>query len=46
MQRGLPLIDLAINEKGQNVFLFPNTPALHDALDRWMMIRAAQQISK
>lgn len=46
MQRGLPLIDIAINDDGRNVFLFHNTPALHDAMDRWMIIRAAQQHEK
>lgn len=46
MQRGLPLIDIAINDDGRNVFLFKNTPALHDAMDRWMIQRAAQQHEK
>lgn len=39
MQRGLPLIDIVINKEGRNVFLFQNTPALHDAMDTWMMCR-------
>lgn len=43
MQRGIPLIDIAINDDGRNVFLFNNTPALHDAMDRWMILRVEQQ---
>ena len=46
MQRGMPLIDITINDDGRNVFLFKNTPALHDAMDRWMIQRAAQQHRK
>lgn len=36
-------MDLTIGKDGRNVFLFKNTPALHDAMDRWMILRAAQQ---
>lgn len=43
MQRGFPLMDLTIGKDGRNVFLFKNSPALHDAMDRWMILRAAQQ---
>lgn len=43
MQRGFPLLDLTIGKDGRNVFLFKNTSALHDAMDRWMILRAAQQ---
>lgn len=43
MQRGFPLMDLTIGKDGRNVFLFKNSPALHDAMDRWMILRTAQQ---
>lgn len=46
MQRGIPLVDITINDAGRNMFLFNNTPALHDAMDRWMIQRAAQQHKK
>ena len=46
MQRGIPLIDIAINDDGRNVFLFKNAPALHDAMDRWMIIRAANKYAE
>lgn len=46
MQRGIPLIDITINDTGRNMFLFNNIPALHDAMDRWMSQRAAQQHKK
>ena len=44
MQRGIPLIDIAINDDGRNVFLFKNIPALRDAMDRWMIKRAAKKM--
>lgn len=46
MQRGLPLIDIAINKDGRNVFLFKNTPALRDAMDRWMIQRAENKYTE
>lgn len=36
-------MDLTIGKDGRNVFLFKNSPALHDAMDRWMILRTAQQ---
>lgn len=46
MQRGISLIDIAINDDGRNVFLFRNTPALHDVMDRWMIQRAANKYAE
>ena len=43
MQRGFVLIDLATNRNGKKVFLFTNSPALHDAIDGWMLEKAQQE---
>lgn len=43
MQRGFVLIDLATNRNGKKVYLFANSPALHDAIDGWMLEKAQQE---
>lgn len=43
MQRGFPLLDINIGKDGRNIFLFKNTKALRDAMDRWMILRATQR---
>lgn len=40
MQRGFVLIALAPRENRKNMFLFRNTPALHDAIDKWKIEKA------
>lgn len=39
MQRGFPLIKLVENSGNRNTFIFVNTPALHDAIDEWQILR-------
>lgn len=46
MQRGFVLIDLATNRNDKKVFLFTNSPALHDAIDGWMLEKAQQEYRK
>ena len=40
MMNGFPLLKITENDKTKkNDFIFPNTPILHDYIDRWQIER-------